>query len=66
MEEKEKQDRKILQDYHNNLSKKSLKSLEKYTEWSQSIEEHSVNFSQFLFSLVAGLLAIFFWCERFQ
>ena len=66
MEEKEKQDRKILQDYYNNLSEKSLHLLDKQTSWASSIDEHSVTFSQFLVSICAGLLAIFFSVKDFN
>lgn len=60
------QDRKILQDFYDNLSERSLKLLEKNTEWASAIEERSLNFAQFLFSIGAGLLAIFFSVEDFN
>lgn len=68
MDEKEKlnRDRKILQDFHADLSERSLKILEKNTEWASAIEERSLTFSQFLFSIGAGLLAIFFSVEDFN
>lgn len=68
MDEKDKlnRDRKILQDFHTDLSERSLKILEKNTEWASAIEERSLNFSQFLFSVGAGLLAIFFSVSDFN
>jgi hypothetical protein len=66
MEEKEKQDRKILQDYYDNLSEKSLHLLDKQISWASSVEEHSITFSQFLVSICAGLLAIFFSVKDFN
>lgn len=62
----ENQVRKILQDFHTDLSERSLKLLEKNTEWASTIEERSLIFSQFLFSIGAGLLAIFFSVENFN
>lgn len=70
MEEKEKQDRKILQDYYNNLSEKSLHLLDKQTSWASSIDEHSITFSQFLVSILvsvsAALLTVFFSVKDFN
>ncbi len=66
MDEQEKQDRKTLQDYYNNLSDSNIKLLEKQESWASSIDEHSINFSQFLVSIGAGLLAIFFSVKDFN
>jgi hypothetical protein len=61
----ENQAKKILQDFHTDLSDRSLKLLEKNLEWASAIEERSLVFSQFLFSIGAALLAVFFR-GRFQ
>lgn len=66
MSEEEKKERKILQDYYDNLSATNLKLLEKHTDWASSLEEQSTTFSQFLTSLCAALLAIFFSVEDFN
>lgn len=60
------QSKKILQDYYFDLSERRLKLLEKNTEWASAIEERSLTFSQFLFSVGAGLLAIFFSVKDFN
>ena len=62
----ENQERKILQDFHTNLSDASLKLLEKNSEWASAIEERALTFSQFLFSVGAGLLAVFFSVKNFN
>lgn len=60
------QAKKILQEYHSGLSERKLKILEKNTEWASAINERSLFFQQFLFSLEAAILAIFFSVEQFN
>lgn len=56
----EEKAKKILENYYLDLSERSLKLLEKQGEWASVIEERSLTFSQFLFTIGAALLAIFF------
>jgi len=62
----ESQIKKILKDYSEDLSDKHSKLLERQMDWASSVEEHSVTFSQFLASICAGLLAIFFSVKDFN
>jgi hypothetical protein len=64
--ESELQDRKVLLRYKNNIDEKNLKLLEFHMDKANEIEYNSRTFSQFLFSGVAALLAIFFSVENFN
>ena len=62
----ENQQRKILQDYYQDLSEANIRNYAEHRNTHSLIEDRALVFSQFLFSFAATLLAIFFSVESFN